>query len=809
MLRVVGVVFWSQFRTRWRSWLAVVILISVVGGVVLAAVAAGRRTESAFPGFVRAHGFDADVFSTAPIGQKISQLPGVRAVTEAVGPGYNGQPTCACTHPINPSYFGVVVVSPKERSIFSLVSGRLPNPSNPNEVLASYTLQQDEGLHLGSVVRVPFYSRAQESAYDNATGPLPEPTGPTAALRIVGFEATETEFPYGSNPAYFLYATPAFARTVLPRTIIGHVYFVQLRDGAADLPRIDAAAKHLGSILFVQPLDYQVASVEASIRPQAVGWWLLAALAALVGLAVIGQALGRQSLAESEDFPTLAALGLQRRQLVALSNSRNFATGLAGAVGAMVLATLLSPIAPLGEARSAESSTGITFDLLVLMLGGISIVIVVVTLGLWSAIRTARTARASDHIVKVTPSKLASRLWSAGAPMSLVLGVRNALERRTGGTSVPVGSALLGTVLAVMALCGSAVFGASLTHLTGTPKLYGDPFQLNVSNPNGGTPDPVLLHRVERDPDVARVTQGIALPAISINKTIVGAIAGTPIRGDLLFSTVDGHSPDAAGEVGLGATTMRQTGAHIGSVVRVTVLSPSGARRTVPFRVVAQMSLPVLGNAVSLGTGALFTLAGYEDAACGRGPMGATCRQEVAGSTNGGMLVSFVPGSKGTAALNRYLDHYQTVAAPSITPTSLINFGEAVNFPLLFGAVLAIFGAATLLHLLMVSVHRRRREVGLLKIVGFVNRQVGSTVGWQATTVALVGVIVGAPLGVVVGRATWHSFAANLGAVPVSVVPVPLIFLLSAAVLVGAVLLSLVPALTAIRARPRDLLQTS
>ena len=228
-----------------------------------------------------------------------------------------------------------------------------------------------------------------------------------------------------------------------------------------------------------------------------------------------------------------------------------------------------------------------------------------------------------------------------------------------------------------------------------------------------------------------------------------------------------------------------------------------------PFRVVAQMSLPVLGNAVSLGTGALFTLAGYEDAACGRGPMGATCRQGVAGSTNGGMLVSFVPGSKGTAALNRYLDHYQTVAAPSITPTSLINFGEAVNFPLLFGAVLAIFGAATLLHLLMVSVHRRRREVGLLKIVGFVNRQVGSTVGWQATTVALVGVIVGAPLGVVVGRATWHSFAANLGAVPVSVVPVPLIFLLSAAVLVGAVLLSLVPALTAIRAEHRDLLQTS
>ena len=102
--------------------------------------------------------------------------------------------------------------------------------------------------------------------------------------------------------------------------------------------------------------------------------------------------------------------------------------------------------------------------------------------------------------------------------------------------------------------------------------------------------------------------QGIALPAISIDKVVVGAIAGTAIRGQLLLSTVDGHAPNASGEVGLGATTMRQVGARLGSVVEVTLSSASGVRRTVPFRVVAQMSLPVLGNAVSLGTGAVFTL---------------------------------------------------------------------------------------------------------------------------------------------------------------------------------------------------------
>ncbi len=808
-MQAVGVVFWAQLRHRWRSWLAIVILISLVGGVVLATVAAGRRTDSAFPRFVASHGFDAEIYS-AHSAQNVSQLPGVIDVTGASGP-YNGRPSCTCTHPLTASGFGVLVMPQRSRSTFALVSGRLPVASNPREVLASYTLQKDEGVHLGSIIHVPFYAPSQASAYSDATGAPPKPMGPTVAFRVVGFEATEVDFPYGAAPNYLLFASQAFAREMAPRTITGFAYFVRLRHGAADLPRFSAAASALGSTVFTENADSQVASVEASIRPQALGWWLLAALAALVGLAVIGQALDRQSIAESEDFPTMVAIGLGRRQLRWLGNLRNLFTGLAGAAGAVVLATLLSPIAPLGEARVAEgsSSDGIAFDALVLLLGGVAVAVAVVVVGLWPSARAARKVRTTDQVAEVTSSKIAGHIWSLGAPLSVVIGVRNALERRTGRASVPVGSALLGTILAVVALCGTAVFGTSLTNLTNTPKLYGDPFQLNISNPNGGTPDPELLSSVKHDRDVSRVTQGIALPAISINKVVVGAVAGTPIRGDMLFSTVHGHPPNAPGQVGLGATTMRQTGAHVGSIVQVAVLSPSGTRRTVPFRVVAEVSLPVLGNAISLGTGALFTLAGYEDAACSPSPMREACRVNVAESTNGGMLVSFVPGARGTVAVNRYLNRYPSLAALAITPTSLINFGEAVNFPLLFGAVLAIFGAATLLHLLMVSVNRRRRDVGLLKIVGFVNLQVGSTVAWQAATVALAGIAIGVPLGVVVGRVTWQAFATDLGAVPVSVVPIDLILLLSVSALIVAVLLSVAPALVAIRARPRDLLRTS
>lgn len=775
----------------------------------MAAAAAGRRTESALPAFVAAHGFDAEVYSTQPA-PKIPRLPEVSAATVAFGPD-NGQPTCACKHPINPSYFGVVVLPAKGRPVFNLVSGRMPEPSNPHEVLASYTLQQDEGVRLGTVIHVPFYAPSQLSAYNSATGTPPRPTGPTVALRVVGFEATEFDFPSGATPMYSLYAFPAFGRTVLPRLATGYVYFVRLHHGAADLPRFDAATSALGGTAFTQNADSQVASIEASIHPQAIGWWLLAGLAAMVGLAVIGQALGRQSIAESAEFPTLVALGFERRQLFILGSTGNLVAGLAGALGAVAIATLLSPIAPLGEARVAENSTGITFDSFVLTLGALATVIVVIALGLWPAIRGAgRGSRPDDRIVAATHSAVAGHLWTIGAPLSAVIGVRNALERKTGGTSVPVGSALLGTVLAVTALCGTAVFGASLSHLTATPRLYGDPFQLNISDSDGGgTPDLALLKSLEHDRAVTGITQGIALPAISIDKAVVGAIAGTAIRGPLLLSTVKGHPPNASGQVGLGATTMRQVGARLGSVVHVTVLLPSGGKRTAPFRVVAQMSLPVLGNAVSLGNGAIFTLAGYEDAACPPGPRRAACRQVVAESASGGMLVSVVPGARGQAAINHYVDRYQSITALAITPTSLINFGEAVNFPLIFGAMLAVFGVATLLHLLVVSVAQRRREVALLKVVGFVNVQVASTMAWQATTLAVVGIVIGVPLGVMAGRAIWQAFANNLGAVPVSIVPFWLICLLVAGVLVLADLIAVVPALAAIRSKPRDLLRTS
>jgi hypothetical protein len=224
-------VFAAEVRRRWRSWPVMAALIALVCGLVLSAAAAGRRTASAFPNFVAAHGFDAAVYGNQPLPTLRKLFPTVVSSTELVFLQDTGQPACACTHQINNSYFEVVIAGPGGPTPFKLLSGHLPDPSAPDQVLASFALQQDDGVRLGSVIRVPFYSMSQASAYNNATGAPPKPEGPTLAFHVVGLEASEAEFPTGSGPTYDLWGTQALARSMVPLTPPNYTYYVRLRHG--------------------------------------------------------------------------------------------------------------------------------------------------------------------------------------------------------------------------------------------------------------------------------------------------------------------------------------------------------------------------------------------------------------------------------------------------------------------------------------------------------------------------------------------------------------------------------------------------
>jgi hypothetical protein len=85
-----------------------------------------------------------------------------------------------------------------------------------------------------------------------------------------------------------------------------------------------------------------------------------------------------------------------------------------------------------------------------------------------------------------------------------------------------------------------------------------------------------------------------------------------------------------------------------------------------------------------------------------------------------------------------------------------------------FLGVLSVIG---LLHFLILSTTRRRHESAVLKAIGFIRAQGVAVVGWQALTIAMIGVIVGAPLGVVLGRSVWEASIDQLGIVDTATIP--------------------------------------
>jgi hypothetical protein len=229
---------------------------------------------------------------------------------------------------------------------------------------------------------------------------------------------------------------------------------------------------------------------------------------------------------------------------------------------------------------------------------------------------------------------------------------------------------------------------------------------------------------------------------------------------------------------------------------------------TSPYRVVGTVLFPPDFRTGGIGTGAAFTLGGTPIGhQCARWRDQRACQIGLVASS-GDFLVRAAPGPAGRAALAGLARRYPSLVQFPATPANLVSFGQAVNFPLMFGVVLVLFSAATLIHLLVVTVARRRRDVGLLKAIGFVRRQVALTVSWQATTVALAGVVIGVPTGIAVGRLVWQVLAGSLGVVPTPLVTAWVVAAVAAGTILVANLLAIGPAWAASRQRPASLLRT-
>jgi hypothetical protein len=393
----------------------------------------------------------------------------------------------------------------------------------------------------------------------------------------------------------------------------------------------------------------------------------------------------------------------------------------------------------------------------------------------------------------------------------MLIGTRYALERRRGRASVPVATALVGTVAAVTALVASVVFGASLSTLLATPRLYGINWQVSMQNLTGFQVHS-LARALNANPTVDKVSYGVVGKLVDVNGVSTPAFMTDVSKGPMAFTLVDGRYPSGDHETALGTKTLASAHASVGSTVQVKIVTNKGHTVVRQFRVVGEVVLPP-GNSPAIGVGAVLSVRAAVLALCPPTLSAARCTSQfeplILKQATWFAVIGTVPGRRGDATVASLEARYAPYLSEIVVPTNLVNFGQAINFPALLGLTLALFGVATLAHLLLVSVSRRRKEVALLKVLGFVRRQVSAAVCWQATTVCLIGIVVGVPVGIIVGRSTWELFATAVGVEPVAVVPAQQVVVVAIGAIVVGNILAVVPAALAARLRPAEALRAT
>jgi hypothetical protein len=480
-----------------------------------------------------------------------------------------------------------------------------------------------------------------------------------------------------------------------------------------------------------------------------------------------------------------------------------------GTLVAVAVAIGLSPLAPLGVVRPVYPDHGVAMDATVLTLGA---AVLLLGLGVFAGLtiyrqmprrEARREARGPQR-----GSGLVRRVAALGLPASAVVGIGFSIDRRAGRNAVPVRSAVLGVALAAVVAMATITFGASLNHLVSRPALYGWNwnYEMIAGGGTGDIPGAQTARLLDEDHDVT-AWSGVYFSSLYLDGVLVpvlGAQPGAPVAPP----TLTGHGLRANNQVVLGALTLAQLHKRVGDTIYVRGASSVST----PLRIVGTAVMPAIGTNYSqhleMGTGALLSyklIPAFERN---------TFNSPVPGPN--AIFVRTRPGPPGVSGqtLQRIANETSTTADDGVSvdgvqrPAEIINYRSLGTAPTWLAAALVI-GAVVAFALTLVSaVQRRRRELALLKTLGFTRRQLAAVVAWQASTDVTIGAIAGLAVGVIVGRWLWELFARNIDVVPAPIVPLEAIVFIFLGALLLANLIAAVPGLLASRMNAASVLRS-
>ncbi len=807
----------ADLRTGWRSLVVIALLVGLAGGAALASLTAARRTGTAFARMRQAtQAWDVEVNPDAGLDSKLTmaelaKIPGVERIGRV--DGIILYPSFVASVPDAFSLPPLIVTDDRATHTVGrplMVAGHQPAPGDPNGVWVERSFARSQHLRVGQsfsyVIMTPALLQQMMTQHSEAGAVKvlhDAPAGLQGHSRIdgIGVMSDGVVVDPGYTPASILF-TPAF-RVAHP--LLQSVYWgamVRLKPGTdvdTFTARVQALVPH-ETIVFQRATAVK-AEVTNATDPEVMALEAFAALTALLGLVVVAQALSRRMQVDAVQNPTLAAMGATRSQRAAVSMAKAMVAVVAGAVIAVLVAVAASPLGPVGAVRVAEIHPGVAVDWSVLVLGLVAVVGVGAALAGFTAWRTSRLITSAPATVR---SRVATAMGRAGGSVAGVVGVRFGLEGGSGRNSVPVRTTLLAAATAVALVTSVAVFSTSLDHLLATPRLYGSAWDAQIQLANLNTPagyndqDPAVVKQLEKQfVQVADHSGSVAASAVldvgevQSGPITIPALGYRPGHPTVSPTIAEGRAPARADEVALGQTTMDRLHTRIGGSIE---LAPTEKGPNQRVRVVGRAVLPGLApypgsDKAGLGVGALLTDAGWL-----RFSPHLDKPEYIFRWTPHGSLATL------TATFKREMPTQLPLTVDAVNhPAGVVSLERLRATPTLLASLVALLLAAAVANALVVAVRRRRRDLAVLRTLGFTTGQVVRTVLWQATTVGTVAVVVGIPVGLVVGRWTWTVLADRLGAVSDPVVSAVTLVAVGSAVLILANLVGVVPGLRAAR----------
>ncbi len=810
----------ATFARQWVHYLSLALLIALVGGLAMASLAGARRTDSSFPIYLRSTdpattraftGYDDPQLGSKTgynptINAKIARLPDVERT--AVQVGFDGNVNLSGIKGVHPHFTAgetpPTIVGGSENLTLdrvTLVSGHLFRANHPDEAVINQQAASEIGVHVGSVIAIPFYSDAEDnsSSYNGPPYLFPKVT----IVGVVVFNSSVVQDEIDQLGSGVVFLSPKLTDRLENCCAYYSGTAIQVRGGAKNVARVHEEIdkidplSRLGVGQGSSPAQV-VAKAQQEIKPEAIALGVFGGIAGVAALLIAAQMIGRMVRTGASEARTVRALGADLSMTLASQLFGPLLAVVTGALLAVALAISLSPLAPLGPVRPVYPYPGVSFDWTVLGFGFLALVLGLVATALVVARRELR--RRASRASSETSSWVTRVVEASALPLSMATGLRFALKSGRGSDAAPVRSAILGAILAIVVLVATVTFGASLNNLVSHPSLYGWNWNYALLSGFAGDEDmplPQVTTLFDHDPYVA---------AWSGANFATGELDGTPVpmmveQPNSLVAPplTSGHGLESSTEVVLGKSTLAELHKRVGQ----TVVFSNGSTKPTTLTIVGTATMTPVSKGIEMGTGALVATSDF--------PTRLLNTQQSSIPGPNAVLIRLRPGANTTKALASFLVIRQEInrvhgdpgssggLVEHLRPAEIANYRSMGTTPAILGGGLALGAVVALGLTLLASVRRRRRELALLKSLGFVGRQLASAVAWQSSVAVGLGLLVGIPIGIVIGRTLWILFANEIDAVPVASVPGFVIALIAIGSLLLANVVASVPGRMAAR----------